>query len=141
MAVGKPAEAIDHGDVPGISTPLMKLQDPEHTKVLIVTLPETTPVLEASRLQSDLRRAKIEPFAWVINGALSATATADPLLRVRAAAERDVITKVTGGLSMRTHLVPWQAQQPIGADALGHLVRAGLSHGTPARDPGVGRNE
>jgi arsenite-transporting ATPase len=131
MAVGKPDEAIGHGIVHGVSTPLMKLQDPEYTKVLIITLPETTPVLEASRLQNDLRRAKIEPFAWVINGALSATGTTDPLLRVRAASEREVIARVTSGLAVRTHLVRWQAEQPVGADALGHLVHAGLSRSTP----------
>jgi len=129
--VGKPAEPIDHGIVRGVSTPMMKLQDPEYTKVLIVTLAETTPVLEASRLQNDLRRAKIEPFAWVINGALSAAGTTDPLLRVRAASERDVIAKVTGGLAARTHMVPWQVEQPVGAAALGHLVYAGLSSSTP----------
>jgi len=131
MAVGNPAEPIDHGIVRGVSTPLMKLQDPEYTKVLIVTLAETTPVLEASQLQNDLRRAKIEPFAWVINGALSAAGTTDPLLRVRAASERDVIAKVTGGLAARTHMVPWQVEQPVGAAALGHLVYAGLSSSMP----------
>jgi arsenite-transporting ATPase len=105
----------------------MKLQDPAHTKVLIVTLPETTPVLEASRLQNDLRRAAIEPFAWIINGALSPTGTADPLLRARAASEGDVIARVTGSLAVRTHLVPWQAEPPVGTEALRHLVRGSLS--------------
>jgi arsenite-transporting ATPase len=46
-----------------IVTPLMRLQDPAPTKVILVTLPETTPVSEASALQGDLRRAKIEPYA------------------------------------------------------------------------------
>ena len=76
------------GVAPGrVRTPLMLLQDPEHTKVLIVALPETTPVLEASALQDDLRRAQIEPFAWVINGSLAAAQPRDPVLRARAAAE------------------------------------------------------
>ena len=51
---------------------MMRLQDPEQTKVLIVTLPETTPVLEAAKLQDDLRRAGIEPWAWIVNGSLAA---------------------------------------------------------------------
>lgn len=55
-----------------IRTPLMLLQDADYTKILIVALPETTPVLEASALQDDLRRAKIEPFAWVINASRAA---------------------------------------------------------------------
>ncbi len=44
-----------------------KAADPEKTKVIIVTLAETTPVLEAANLQQDLRRAGIEPWAWVVN--------------------------------------------------------------------------
>src|SRR5262249_61860743 len=44
-----------------VHTPLMLLQDRAYTKILIVSLPETTPVLEASQLQDDLRRAGIEP--------------------------------------------------------------------------------
>ena len=51
-------------------TPMMRLRDPNYTKVLIVTLAETTPVTEASQLQDDLRRADIEPFAWIINSSL-----------------------------------------------------------------------
>lgn len=70
-----------------IQTPLMRMQDPNYTKVLIVTLPETTPVLEATALQEDLRRAKIEPYAWVINGSVAAAGPSDPILRARAAAE------------------------------------------------------
>ena len=49
-----------------VITPMMQLQDPEKTRVIIVTLAETTPVLEAAGLQQDLRRAGIDPWAWVI---------------------------------------------------------------------------
>ncbi|CNL10060.1 TPA: arsenical pump-driving ATPase [Yersinia enterocolitica] len=49
-----------------------KAADPEKTKVIIVTLAETTPVLEAANLQQDLRRAGIEPWAWVVNNSLAA---------------------------------------------------------------------
>jgi arsenite-transporting ATPase len=48
-----------------------KAADPEKTKVIIVTLAETTPVLEAANLQQDLRRAGIEPWAWVVNNSLA----------------------------------------------------------------------
>jgi arsenite-transporting ATPase len=48
----------------------MRLQDPLYTHVILVTLPEITPVSEAAALQEDLRRTKIEPFAWVINRSL-----------------------------------------------------------------------
>ncbi len=53
-------------------TPSMRLQDPMQTKVLIITLPETTPVLEAEELQDDLARAGITPWAWVVNASLTA---------------------------------------------------------------------
>lgn len=49
------------GDKGHYLTPMMQLQDPERTKIMLVTLPETTPVLEAAGLQEDLRRAGIEP--------------------------------------------------------------------------------
>ena len=48
-----------------IITPLMRLQDADMTHVVIVTLPEVTPVSQAAALQDDLRRARIEPWAWV----------------------------------------------------------------------------
>ena len=54
------------------TTPMMQLQDPKQTKVLLVTLAETTPVLEAANLQADLRRAGIEPWAWIINNSVAA---------------------------------------------------------------------
>ena len=57
------------------TTALMQLQDCKHTKVIIVTLAESTPVLEASNLQSDLERAGIHPWAWVINNSIAASAT------------------------------------------------------------------
>ena len=98
-----------------IHTPLMLLQDSAYTKILIVALPETTPVLEASALQDDLRRAGIEPYAWVINASLAAAQPADPLLRSRAAAEVRQIAKVKESLAQRVALVPFQAEEPVGA--------------------------
>jgi arsenite-transporting ATPase len=106
----------------GVTTPMMKLQDPSYTKIIIVTLPENTPVLEASRLQDDLRRAQIEPYAWVVNGSLSATPTNDPLLRTRAAGERILIEEVRDRHAQRTFLIPWQAEPPVGTSSLLHLI-------------------
>lgn len=60
------------------TTPMMQLPDPKQTKMLIVTLAETTPVLEAANLQADLRRAGIEPRAWVINNSVAAAPTTTP---------------------------------------------------------------
>jgi len=117
------------GVTPGrVRTPLMLLQDPEHTKVLIVALPETTPVLEASALQDDLRRAQIEPFAWVINGSLAAAQPRDPVLRARAAAEIPQIRKVKELLAKRVVLIPFQAEEPVGVERLNSLAVGVAKH-------------
>jgi arsenite-transporting ATPase len=114
---------LDPGNGRGrIVTPLMRLQDPEHTQVLLVTLPETTPVSEAAALQEDLRRAGIEPHAWVVNRALSGSGASDPLLRQRMAGEAAQIDRLKAGLAQRLFLLPWQAEAPVGLPALRRLA-------------------
>lgn len=110
---------------PGVHvvTPMMRLQDPKQTKMLIVALPETTPVLEAEALQADLRRAGIEPWGWVINSSLAAAETRDPLLAARAAEERTHIEHVQNSVK-RVAIVPWQVQEPVGIDRLRELSHA-----------------
>jgi arsenite/tail-anchored protein-transporting ATPase len=103
-------------------TPLMRLQDPDYTKIILVTLPETTPVSQAQALQEDLRRAKIEPFAWVINKSVLAAGTHDPLLAARLQGEEVQMARVRSGLSQRTYVVPWRVQPPIGLAELSRLV-------------------
>ena len=93
---------------------LPRLRDPSFTRVLIVTLPEATPVHEAAALQADLRRAQIEPFAWVINQSFAEARTRDPLLRASGAAELPFIREVTEQHSLRTALVPWVAVEQRG---------------------------
>jgi arsenite-transporting ATPase len=88
---------------------LPRLRDPEFSRVLIVTLPEATPVHEAASLQRDLIRAGITPYAWVINQSLAPLTLTDPLLRSRRFHERPFIDEVSKVLSPRTALVPWQA--------------------------------
>ena len=105
-----------------VVTPMMWLQDPNQTKMLIVTLPETTPVLEAAELQEDLRRAQIEPWAWVINASLAAAGPSDPLLARRATAELEQIEKVRSDMARRTFIVPWAAEEPIGPERLRRLT-------------------
>jgi len=108
-------------DAAYMTTPMMRLQDPDKTKVLIVTLPETTPVLEAERLQQDLDRAGIAPFGWVVNSAIAATGTHHPLLRARAATEAPEIARVRKTLARRSAVVAMQAEDPVGAPALSAL--------------------
>jgi len=105
-------------------TPLMRLQDPAHTKIVLVTLPEVTPVSQAAALQEDLRRARIEPYAWVMNKSIAAAGTSDPLLTARLQGEEKQMARVAAGLSNKVYVVPWLAQPPIGLEALGHMVEA-----------------
>lgn len=102
---------------------LPRLRDLTYTQILLVTLPEATPVAEAERLQADLRRASIEPFGWVINQSLLGTMTTDPLLRQRAVEEEPFIRRVEQ-LRPPVALIPWATQVPVGPAALKSLVRA-----------------
>ena len=111
-----------HAPTGRIITPLMRLQDPAYTYVLLVTLAETTPVSQASALQEDLRRAQIEPYAWVINKSLLAAGTSDPLLRQRLLGERKQIDRVCGSMAKRVFFVPWQANPPVGGSALQEMA-------------------
>ncbi len=108
-----------------IVTPLMHLRDPSYTRVVLVALPETTPVSEAAALQEDLRRADIEPYAWIINRSLVAAGSRDPLLRTRFAGELAQIERVRHGLATKLFVVPWQASAPAGVAALGDLAAGG----------------
>ncbi len=107
------------------TTPMMQLQDPKQTKVLIVTLAETTPVLEAANLQADLRRAGIEPWAWVVNNSVAAARPHSPLLRQRARNELREIAAVAGQHAQRYAVVPLLAQEPVGVARLLQLAEAG----------------
>lgn len=101
---------------------LPQLRDPDFTQILIVTLAEPTPVHEAARLQEDLQRAGITPYAWVINQSFCATGTGDPVLARRAALELRSIAEVRDTLASRLALIPWQPQTPVGAEGLQHML-------------------
>ncbi|MBT2684082.1 arsenical pump-driving ATPase [Bacillus sp. ISL-37] len=101
---------------------LPKLRNPEETSVVIVTLPEATPVLEATRLRDDLKRASIEPVWWVINQSLYAQQTTDPILQSRADAEKVWIKRVSEEIAERTSIVPWQPEEKIGYDKMKDLI-------------------
>lgn len=110
-----------------VTTPMMQLQDPRRTKVLIVTLAETTPVLEAASLQADLRRAGIEPWAWIINQSLATTQTTSPLLRQRARNERTQVEEVATRHATQFAVVALQPDEPVGTDRLRALARTPAS--------------
>ena len=109
------------------TTPLMQLQDPKQTKVVLVALAETTPVLEAAHLQDDLRRAGIEPWAWVINNSVAAAHVTSPLLRQRARNELREIDAVATQHATRHAIVPLLSEEPVGVQRLLQLAGADTS--------------
>lgn len=106
-----------------VMTPMMQLQDPEKTKVIIVTLAETTPVLEAANLQQDLRRAGIEPWAWVVNNSLAAAGPSSPFLQTRANHELPLISDVEEQSAKRIALTALQSEEPVGIDLLAEMAK------------------
>ena len=115
-------EVMRHAtDAAKFTTPMMQLQNPERTKVILVTLAETTPVLEAASLQTDLQRAGIQPWAWVVNNSLLATRTQSLLLQQRAMHEAEQVKNVQQR-SPRLAVIPLQAQEPVGHGKLSELV-------------------
>lgn len=103
-----------------VITPLMRLQDPAYSRVLLVALAETTPVSEAAALQDDLRRAGIDPYAWIVNASLAAAGASDPLLRHRATLELVQIERIRE-LAQAVYVVPWALSAPRGVNALREL--------------------
>jgi arsenite-transporting ATPase len=88
---------------------LPRLRDPAFTRVFLVTLPEATPVHEALALQSDLRRAGIEPAGWIVNQSLAPLSVSDPILHQRRMREFRYIDEVVAE-RLPTFLVPWHAE-------------------------------
>jgi arsenite-transporting ATPase len=101
---------------------LPRLRDGDFARILVVTLAEATPVHEAGRLQHDLQRAGIEPYAWIINQSLLASGTLDPILRHRGCCEEPYIREVADSLAARTALIPYCTQAPQGPAALRMLA-------------------
>ncbi|MFP3357198.1 arsenical pump-driving ATPase [Planococcus sp. SIMBA_143] len=111
------------GDVPdSVKKLLPRLRNPKETGVVIVTLAEATPVLEAARLEEDLKRAGIDPKWWVINQSLYATDTADAVLRGRAISEKKWIRKVDAELAEKCAIIPWLEEEKIGYDQLKEFI-------------------
>lgn len=99
---------------------LPRLRDPAYTRVLVVTLPESTPVHEAAQLQRDLERAGITPFAWIVNQSLTPLVVRDPVLAARRRQEAARIREVREKHATRLALVPWLAGEVDAA--IGSLI-------------------
>jgi arsenite/tail-anchored protein-transporting ATPase len=111
------------GEIPeSVKMLLPRLRNPKETSVVIVTLAEATPVLEASRLQNDLKRADITPKWWIINQSLYATETKDPILKGRAVAEVGWIQKVTTELAEKSAIVPLMSEETKGYEQVKRFI-------------------
>ncbi|MCB2412562.1 arsenical pump-driving ATPase [Demequina sp. TTPB684] len=115
------ATSGDHTD-DAASSLFESLADPHRTRIILVALPEATPVHEALSLQADLARADLHPWTWVANASLAATATTDPVLRARSADEGRWLAEIADASPRRPAVVPWLPDVPAGADALRRLV-------------------
>jgi len=97
------------GEVTGaVARLLPRLRNANETEVVVVTLPEATPVFEAERLQKDLQRAGINNKWWVINACLSLTKTQNPFLQTKASGEIIWIDKVKQLSNGNTVLTEWK---------------------------------
>ncbi len=113
------------GELPSDVTELLpKLRDPAFTRVLLVTLPEATPVHEAQRLQEDLRRAEINPAGWILNQSLAGAAPSDPRLQIQAQREVTYL-KEAANLTDKLVIIPWLINEPAGAEGLDALITSG----------------
>ena len=95
---------------PQVVTPLMRLRDPAYTQVLLVTLPETTPVRRPPALQEDLRRAGIEPFTPGSSTAAWLAAGAPTRCSPRRAGPSGASRRVRGTAGATPVVLPWQAE-------------------------------
>ncbi|RYV51319.1 arsenical pump-driving ATPase [Pengzhenrongella frigida] len=117
------AEASARADVDSPAGRLFgSLSDPDHTRILLVALPEATPVHEAQELQADLARAGLAPYTWVANSALSATTTTDPVLLAHAAQESRWLAEIARSSPHSPVVTGWVPQIPAGADGLRQLT-------------------
>jgi arsenite-transporting ATPase len=98
-----------------ITTPMMRLQNPEKTKIIVVSLLETTPLLEALSLEADLFRAGIRTWGWIFNNSLSVSGTRSPLLRERAQSEALLYNESRKMIQKPVVVVGMQESEPIGA--------------------------
>lgn len=104
----KEVERTQGGIPDAVSNLLPRLRNEKETEVVIVTLPETTPVFEAERLQKDLQRAGIHNKWWIVNSCLSLVETENPLLKAKAQSERVWIERVKQLSNNNIALVEWK---------------------------------
>ncbi|MGL9790527.1 arsenite-transporting ATPase [Enterococcus sp. DIV2469a] len=110
------------GDIPeSVQKLLPKLQNGDETEVVMVTLPEATPVYESIRLKDDLERAGIARTWWVVNNSMLSSGTTNPMLLARAQNEEVWIDKVAELSNNHYPVIEWKAED-ISGDALRDIL-------------------
>lgn len=104
----KEVERTQGNITPAVKNLLPRLRNEKETEVVIVTLPETTPVFEAQRLQQDLGRAGIKNKWWLVNSSLLLTPTISPFLKAKAQSEIQWIEKVNEISNGNFAVIEWK---------------------------------
>lgn len=99
------------GEIPPSVTRLLPRLKSDETEVLIVTLPEATPVYEALRLEDDLKRAGIAAKWWVVNQSLYGIDTQSPILAAKAANEIEWLNRIDEHSGGKFALIAWSAEE------------------------------
>jgi arsenite-transporting ATPase len=99
------------GEIPESVQKLLPRLRSDETEVLIVALPEATPVYEALRLEDDLKRAGISAQWWIINQSLYGTGTTNPMLAAKAANEVEWLNRVDEHADGKFALITWSAEE------------------------------
>ncbi|MDC7249254.1 MAG: arsenical pump-driving ATPase [Sphaerochaetaceae bacterium] len=100
------------GNIPDSAKKLLpRLHNSDETEVIIITLPEATPVYEAKRLEEDLKRAKINNKWWIINSSLYQTRTTNKMLSAKASNEIEWINKVDAHANGNFAVIAWQPDE------------------------------
>ncbi len=102
------------GETPDAVKRLLPRLRSAETEVVIVTLPEATPVYEALRLEADLKRTKIAAGWWVINRSLYQAHTTDPLLRAKAGSETEWIQHIDLHTNGKFAVIAWKGEPVYG---------------------------
>jgi len=110
------------GDIPpAVSNLLPRLRNASYTSVAIVTLPEATPVFEATRLQEDLQRAGLTVDWWVVNQTFSSIETTSSTLIQKQQAETKWLEEIKSISNNQFVAIPWVKTPPVGTKGLHEL--------------------
>ena len=106
------------GETPESVKRLLPRLKSDETEVVIVTLPEATPVYEALRLEDDLNRAQIAANWWVINQSFYHTNTTNSLLKAKAGNEVEWINRIHDHNNGKFAVIAWSGDQIKGEKLL-----------------------